>query len=229
VEIDLKTVSIDWYFGTEAEGFTLKIETADLSKAREVLLLRERIDFDLGIGELTATQQSHLRLIATTPKNNVTAHQYRYPKPMLRKILSETQLMEIKKNGQHSPGNPPPKAPEKTILGKEVQAVSPKPPLEGGKDAWKEVGKNTKKKNKTPTASPSTIHDGEESSLNAFGVLGDQEGDDMEENSSSEGKSEKEEKEEVKVPSPKKKSQKRIEAEAELREKNAPGKVQVTA
>jgi hypothetical protein len=129
--------------------------------------------------------------------------------------------MEIKKNGQHSPGNPPPKAPEKTILGKEVQADSPKHPLGGGEEAWKEVGKNTKKTNKTPTASTSTVQDGEKSNLNAFGVLGDQEGDEIEEDSSAEGKSEREEKEEVKVTSPKQKSQKQIEAEAELREKNA--------
>jgi hypothetical protein len=58
VEIDLSLVSIDWYFGTEAEGFTLKIETTDLSKAREILLLRERVNFDMGVGEMTASQQS---------------------------------------------------------------------------------------------------------------------------------------------------------------------------
>ena len=91
-----------------------------------------------------------------------------------------------------------------------MQAVSPKPHLGGGEDAWKEVGKNTKKTNKTPTASPSTVQDGEKSNLNAFGVLGDQEGDDIEEDSSAEGKSEREEKEEVMVTSPKQKSQKRI-------------------
>ena len=225
LELDLKTVTIDWYFGVEAEGYTLKIETADLSKAREILLLRERLDFDMGVGELTAMQQSHLRLIATTPKSDTTVGQHRYPKPTLQKILSETQIMEIKKSGQYSPGNPPPKSPEKTILGKKVPAESQESPLVEKKDEWKDVEKTNnnkkKKKNKTPTASISTAQTGEISNLNAYGVLGDQEGDEMEEESPSEEENEKEKKEEKEAPSPKKKSQKRIDAEDEQKEKNA--------
>ena len=87
VELDLQTSSMEWFFGAEAEGFTLKIDTTNLSKARELLTLRDKIGFDLGIGELTARQQSHLRLIATTPRNK-GVNQIRFPKPRIQKIPS---------------------------------------------------------------------------------------------------------------------------------------------
>jgi hypothetical protein len=221
VEIDLSLVSIDWYFGTEAEGFTLKIETTDLSKAREILLLRERVNFDMGVGEMTASQQSHLRLIATTPKSGMTANQSRHTKPILRKILSESQIAEIKKNGPHPPGNPPQNTLEKTILGKDVPASTPKPPDGETKDEWTGVGKGKKNKKGFSAPPSSSVQPGKVSAANAFEILEDQEEDEVVDDTQEEKKHEKEEKEGKEADAPEGKSQKQIEALAELKEKNA--------
>ena len=104
----------------------MKIQTTDLVKARELLELRDRKDFEFSVGELTAAQQSHLRLIATTPKGDVETTRTRYPKPKTPDILTETQLSEIKRSVSNPlPGSQPHKEVEKTILGKVVSPTTP--------------------------------------------------------------------------------------------------------
>lgn len=218
VTIDLHTVNLDWFFGTEAEGFTLKIETSDLFKARELLNLKDKQDFEFGIGELTATQQSHLRLIATSTKEDKEAIKSRHPKPHLPNILSETQLSEIKKsvNNPHT-SNQAHQRVEVTILGKEMTSTKPVP----GTNEWVETkNKKTKKSLETPKGAAATQEKGGHKD-NAYAALGKQAEEEEEDQSmEDEGGDEKDE-EKVEEKSAKKKSPKAMAAAAERAEKEA--------
>ena len=218
VEIDLKTTSIGWFFGAEAEGFTLKIETSNLSKARELLNLRDKIDFDLGIGELTAMQQSHLRLIATTPRNKEVT-QTRFPKPRTHKILSDTQVMEIQRCAQNLSNNSQRSEGGKTILGKEVSEAPNNPSKES--EGWEDCKSKNKRKNTQSTPPPKATHDQEEISKNPYGSLVGQEQDSSEEDASMEEEQESKEQEGTEEKTSKKKSKRKVAAEQEQKEKQA--------
>jgi hypothetical protein len=222
VNLDLSTVSFDWFFATEAEGFTLKVQTTDLVKARELLELRDRKDFEFSVGELTAAQQSHLRLIATTPKGDMETTRTRYPKPKTPDILTETQLSEIKRSVSNPlPGSQPHKEVEKTILGKVVSPTTPTASPASAQVGWKEVGKKkmNKEQNVPPTNGASEEQKGEKE--NAYAVLEELASEEVGEQDMLDEKHDQEDKEEEKGISSRKKSTKMLEAAKERTAKEA--------
>jgi hypothetical protein len=196
VVLDINTVSFEWFFSAEADGYTLRIQLTDLVKARELLELSNRQDFEFGIAEITARQQSRLRLIATSPRVDAAVVRARYPKPNTPSILSATQLAEIKKSVSNPiTGNPQPKEVEKTILGNLVQQTSPKHPSEGGQESWQEVTTKTSKKAQTGQPKADSPQEEKEEKNNTFGVLMEH-GEEEEEKEQLDTESEQEEKEE---------------------------------
>ena len=215
VNLELGSVNFEWFFSTEAEGYTLKVQLSDLAKARELLELRDKKDFEFGIGEITAAQQSRLRLIATSPREDAAAYRARYPKPNTQNILSETQLTEIKRSVSNPPtGNQQPKGMERTILGKTVPPPVPTPPSNTTNSDWKEVENRKSKKSQAgqPKNNSPQEHKGQGS--NVFTILEEQESEDMEEEDNTSKEQEQEEKEERKEETSEERSRKHTEAAA---------------
>ena len=222
VNLDLSTISLEWFFATEAEGFTLKVQTTDLVKARELLELRDRKDFEFSVGELTAAQQSHLRLIATTPKGDMETTRTRYPKPKAPDILTETQLSEIKRSVSNPlPGSQPHKEVEKTILGKIVSPTLPTASPASAQEGWNQVGKkkSNKEQNVPPKNGASDKKTGEKD--NAYTVLEQLASEEVGEHDTKDGDLDEDDKEEEKGKSSRKKSTKMKEAAKERTAKDA--------
>jgi hypothetical protein len=200
ISLDLGLVNFEWFFSTEVEGYTLRVQMADMVKARELLELRDKQDFEFGIGEITAAQQSRLRLIATSPKEDAATSRARYPKPNTQSILSATQLAEIRRCVSNPlTGGQQPKEVEVTILGKIVPPPSPKTSPKATQDVWETAeGRNTKKTRADQSKKGST-QKGKVQENNAYAALEEHEKEEMEEEENTDKEQEQDEKEERKV------------------------------
>ena len=145
VPIDVTLIKIDWFHGSDAEGVTLRIQTPDLGKARELLLLSSRSDFEFEVGEFTTLQQTALRLIATTPSIRATETGQSRPKPRFPQILSDTQIAAINKINLKPT----------TILGKATSPPSPTKSPTSSSDGWDLVSGKHQRKTTVRVLSPS--------------------------------------------------------------------------
>ena len=96
ISLDLSTDKVDFFHGSDAEGFSIRIQTPSHQKARALLQLHGKEGFDFEVSEMSNFLQKHLRLIATTPSIPKETLTQRFPKPDFVPILTETQKREIK-------------------------------------------------------------------------------------------------------------------------------------
>jgi hypothetical protein len=97
---------LDFFHGSDAEGYTLRIQTLSLPKARAILQLHGKEGFDFEVSEMSNVLQKNLRLIATTPNIPKETLVQRFPKPTIFSILTDKQKRDIgsvRVNHSHPP------------------------------------------------------------------------------------------------------------------------------
>ena len=168
IVLDLSQDSLTWYWAMEMEGFSLKVKTNNLPKARQLVQLSNGNGFGLKVQELSSNMQSYLRVIANGKDIRNGRDDKSIPIPDPPKILSDTQIQCIQGLLQKGNGTPATATqinrPTKTILGKPVVTNLPQIVIKNvpkvpkfPTDGWKEVGVKSSKTNKQATSlSPKT-------------------------------------------------------------------------
>jgi hypothetical protein len=151
VWLEKNTASFTWFIGVEMEGYVLKIETKDKQKAREILQLKEKPEFDMMISELSHTMQANLRVIGGNTQGKNKQKESQIAKPTPPKLLTAVQIADIDSTIRR--GKVPGKVDTpKTLLGRKVQVTQPFLPDDEGEkiaeEKWTEVEKSGKKKDK---------------------------------------------------------------------------------
>ena len=186
ISLDLSADKVDFFHGSEAEGFSVRIQTTSLQKARALLQLHGKEGFDFEVSEMSNFLQKHLRLIATSPSMSKETLTQRFPKPIFVPILTETQKREIMVCAGKNPSLPlQPEIPaadvykEVTILGQPLDKPNPTVATTilrpSSTENWNQVkSKGSKRASHTPQKATGF------NITQSFGQLEDQ-GEDMEE------------------------------------------------